>query len=307
MKRSIRSTLAITATLLGCAVPAMAQLPLMPTTPKFQEVVRLAQDGYGDSARTLITRTLASTAVTDASYPEALFTAAMVASSGDETARDLKRIVVEFPASAWGDKAQLRLAQLSYGSGDMNDVTMRVGRLFSDYPNSSVIPMAALWGARAAFEQQKLQVGCDWITRGLARVGDDIEVKNQLLYAKQHCNVGPGVQLAPNNPDSFRMGPPPTAAPDTSRPTPPAPPPARAPATPASPWRVQVVAIADQGVIRRMTQKLEDAGFKVYQVPGPKGLTKVQAGPFATRTAAVAALARLRKVAGGAPFVTPAP
>jgi hypothetical protein len=237
-----------------------------------------------------------------------LYTAAVVAKTGDSTSRLLKRVAVEFATSPWADKAQLKLAQLAYGNGDLDDVLTRVTRLFADYPNSPVIPAAALWGARAAFDQQKIQQGCDWLTRGIATVGDDIELKNQILFTRQRCNVGEGVKLAPVVPESLRMGPPPR---DTAKrqPQPPPPPPPPPPATSraGSPWRVQVAAVSDKAVIRRLSQRIESAGFKVYLVPGPRGLTKVQAGPFATRADAAAKLPRVKAAAGGSPFVIAAP
>ena len=55
--------------------PAAAQAPLPPTTPRFVEVTRLAQEGYGDSARAVIARILSQTRATDAAFPEALYTA----------------------------------------------------------------------------------------------------------------------------------------------------------------------------------------------------------------------------------------
>jgi hypothetical protein len=44
-----------------------------------------------------------------------------------------------------------------------------------------------------------------------------------------------------------------------------------------------------------------------YKVPGPRGLTKIQAGPFATREKAKAALSKLKAAVGGSPIVTQAP
>jgi hypothetical protein len=284
-----------------------AQLPLAPTTPKFQDVVRLAQDGYGDSARKVIARLLSRTPETDPTFAEALYTAGAVASTGQDTRTWFKRVVVEFPSSPWADKAQLRLAELSYGEGLMDDVMTRVGRLFIDRPSSPVIPTAALWGARAAFDQQKLQQACDWLTRGLAAVGDDLELKNQLLFAKQRCNIGNGVQLAPVVPESLRAGPPPRQPPDTVGHQPVTPPPVKSRAAAASPWRIQVAAISDKAVIRRMIQKIEGAGFRAYTTPGPRGLTKIQAGPFASRAAALAQLPKLKRAVGGSAFVVPAP
>ncbi len=291
------------------ATALTAQAPYPPVTPRFQRIVQLAQDGYGDSARTMIGGILARMPAGDASLPEALYTAALVARTGDSTSRLLKRISVDFPSSAWADKAQLRLVLLAYGNGDMEDAVGRVGRLFSDYPASPVIPAAALWGARAAFEDQKAQQACDWITRGLAAVGDDVEIRNQLQFMKQRCNVGEGARIAPPVAETLRAGPPPRTDTATRRPVPPPPPPPPppAPAAARSPWRIQVAAIADKAVIRRLTQRIEAAGFKVYLVDGPRGLTKVQAGPFATRAAASTALAKVRSAVAKAAFITAAP
>ena len=61
------------------AAPMAAQAPLPPTTPRFVEITRLAQEGYGDSARAVIARILAQTKPTDAAFAEALYTSAAVA------------------------------------------------------------------------------------------------------------------------------------------------------------------------------------------------------------------------------------
>lgn len=293
--------------LLSPLVPARAQSP---TTPAFQEVVRLAQDGYGDSARAVIAKVIAKTATTDALYPEALYTAATVAKSGDEMRSQFTRVAIEFSSSAWADKALLRLAQLDYGSGNSEGAVNRMHRLFNDYPTSSIIPTAALWGSRAAFDRKEMQLGCDWIAKGLAVVGGDIELKNQLEFAKQRCNVGPGVEMAPMRPDSLRAKPavePSKAAPDSLRSKPDHTESAKPSTASASPWRIQVSAISDKAAIKRTVQQIEKAGFKAYQVPGPRGLTKIQAGPFKTREAAAAKVGALKKAVGGSPIVVPAP
>lgn len=296
------------------AAPAAAQVSLSPTSPQFDRIAKLAQEGYGDSARVSIARILTRTQTTDASYPEALYTSGFVARTGDSMRSVFARLVVDYSSSAWADKALVRLAQLEYGFNNLDKVVVDITRLFEDYPKSAALATGALWGARAAFSQQKMQLGCDWLTKGLAAVGDDLETRNQLQFAKQSCAVGAGVQYAPPTPDSLRQGPPPRTSGDTgTRPpvvTPPAAPPSatKPPATGvASPWRVQVAALKDKAVIKRLTAKLEAAGFKTYTVAGPNGLTKVQAGPFATRAAALAAVPRVKKAAGGTPIVVAAP
>jgi cell division septation protein DedD len=302
------------------ATPVAAQASLSPTTARFQEIARRAQEGYGDSARTTIAAILSRTVATDPSYPEALYTAGAVARTGDSMRTIFAKLVVEFYSSAWADKSLVRLAQLEYGYGNMDKVVADITRLFDDYPRSSVLSTGALWGARAAFAQQKVPLGCGWLTKGIAAAGDDLELKNQLQFAKQSCNLGPGVQYAPQVPESLRVGPPPN--PDTAAraPLPPPPPPpsvskppvtnapvTKAPPAAASPWRVQVAAISDKTVIARVVKKIEAAGFKAYTVPGPSGLTKIQAGPFATRAAAVAGLPKVKAAVGGSPIVVAAP
>ena len=255
--------------------------------------------------------------MTDPSYPEALYTAGAVARTGDSMRTIFAKIAVEFSSSAWADKSLVRLAQLEYGYGNMDKVVADITRLFDDYPRSPVIATGALWGARAAFAQQKAPLGCGWLTKGIAAASDDLELKNQLQFAKQSCNIGAGVQYAPPVSESLRAPPPKadTAAHIPVTPPPPgaAKPPAasapvgKAPAGAASPWRVQVAAISDNVVIARVVKKIEAAGFKAYTVPGPSGLTKIQAGPFATRAAAVAGLPKVKAAVGGSPIVVAAP
>ena len=281
-------------------VAATAQDTGMPTTPAFQQVVRLAQDGYGDSARTMITRIIDRTQPGDASYPEALYTAATVARSGEEMRLLYSRVSVEFSRSAWADDALLRLAQLDYGAGRGDDAMSRVQRIFNEYPTSSVIPVAALWGARAAFNHRQFATGCDWIARGVAVVGDDVETRSQLEFARGRCTGTPVNESAPA--PTTRPTPPPAPAPTTRADTPRTTPPAA-----GGGWRVQVGALNDEGAIRRVSQAIERAGFTVYRVAGPNGLTKVQAGPFATREAAQAQLARVKAAVHGDAFVTRAP
>ena len=300
---------------LACVVgtsPAAAQAPLPPTTPRFVEVTRLAQEGYGDSARAVIARILSQTRATDAAFPEALYTSAAVAKTLGEARLQYARISVEHAQSPWADKATLRLAQLDYGSGNTESAVLRVRRIFTDFPESAVIPVAALFGARAAFERREGPLACDWLTRGLQQVGSDLELKNQLEYAKQRCTPEELARLAAI-PKSDSLKRPEVMPPKTPVTTPPATTtaPPSAPTTSGkattSPWRVQVAAISDPTSIRRATQQIEAAGYMVYRVAGPNGLTKLQAGPFSTREAAVAAVGKLKAAVGGAPFVVKAP
>jgi cell division septation protein DedD len=67
---------------------------------------------------------------------------------------------------------------------------------------------------------------------------------------------------------------------------------------------VQVTAVSDPAAIRRVEGIVRRLGLTAYRVPGPGGLTKVQAGPFDSREAATARVAELTREVGGRPFVT---
>lgn len=276
--------------------PLAAQDHALPSSPRFMEIVQLAQDGRADSARTTIGGILMALQVNDPAYPEALYTAATIASTGEEARLLFSRVAVEYQRSAWADKALLRLAQLDYGTGDTQGTINRVGRLMSDYPQSTVFSHAAMWGARAAFERQENALACDWLERGIAAVGDDVELRNQMEFSRQRCagNVSPTTPM--RTPETRPI----ERAPVTQAPPPP-PPPA---AAPAGPWRVQVAAISDPASIRRVEGIIRRAGLTPYRVPGPGGITKMQAGPFSSREAATERLAELTREVGGRPFVT---
>ncbi len=300
-----RVTLALALATLPAAVAA--QDTGMPTTPALQQVIRLAQDGFGDSARTTVAGIIDRTSPTDPLYPEALYAAATVSKTGDEMRLLFSRVSVEYARSPWADNALLRLAQLDYGAGNLDGALSRVQRIMSDYPGSPVIPVAAMWGSRAAFERRQMATGCDWIARGIAAAGNDVETRNQLEFARVRCtNVTP--ENAP-----IVAATPPAAAPTTPAPANAADiPVSRSTPTPAARptaggWRVQVGALRDAAAIRRTRQAIERAGFTSYVLPAVGGLTKVQAGPFDTRQAAMASLARVKAAVNGDAFVTRAP
>jgi cell division septation protein DedD len=296
--------LAASACLFAFAPGTLAAQQGMPTRPAFQQVIRLAQDGYGDSARTIISRIIDRTAVTDSAYPEALYTAATVARSGEDMRLLFSRVTLEFSRSSWADDAMLRLAQLDYGSGNPEQAVTRIRRFMNDYPTSPVLPIAALWGARAAFERQQAATACDWLARGVAAAGDDVESRNQLEFARSRCT---GTPVDAPMPATTASAPPPMSR-DTARgragstTTTPAPPPATNRVD--APWRIQVGALTDEAAIRRTIQQIEQAGFTAYRVAGPNGMTKIQAGPFATRDATQAQLAKVKAAVRGDGFVT---
>lgn len=324
MTRTVLRSAALLLLGLAMTAPLAAQDAALPA-PRFQSIIRLAQDGRSDSARAMIATVLKETATTDPAYPEALYTAATIAASGDEARLLFSRISVEFARSGWGDKALLRLAQLDYGAGDSEGTVTRVDRLITTYPQSTVLSDAALWGARAALERGDAPRACTWLDLGLERVGENVELRNRIEYARRQCTAEARNQAAIPTPAPTPVTPVrtperrpveaapvvrPPVEPPVTPPTTPTPPPTQPTPTPpaaAGQWRIQVAAVSDPAAITRLERAIKTAGFTSYRSSSPSGLTRIQAGPFATREAAEAALPGLTKTVGGQPFVTKAP
>lgn len=243
--------------------------------PELARAVRLAQEGFGDSARAIAGRVLAATPAGDPKYPEALYAGAVVAASPREKRLSLQRIAVEYAQSEWADDALLQLAQLDYAGRDPASAVRQIDRLLTDYPDSPVRALASLWGARAAFDVRDRDRACRWSELGLGAVGDDVELRNQLEFQRERCRA----MIREES----------TAAP-------------AAPATPAKGWQVQVAAVKT-----RAEADVEIGRIKRQELPAlvvqEGGWLKVRSGPFASRQQAEAAMGKLRRELGGKPFL----
>ena len=331
--------LAARAISLLAAVSVLSALPAYSQTdPRLVEIVRQAQQGQGDSARTRVQRMLAATSSTDTMYPQIIYTQAMVSGDAGEMRRQLQRIAVEYSSSSWADDALLRLVQLDYASGNLDGAARNLERIHQDYPGSSLTPQAAYWAARTYFDQKKPELACRWIGEGLAASQGNVEVQNQLGYLNQRCakfaasspartdsSAGKSpsdtqATIASSSPDSGKV---PLAGADTlgppgSVPVPVRPVPAtgrtdtlradslaaspRTPTTSGARFRVQITAVRTQSAAQAMLTRLKDRGFSPVIVE-EAGLYKVRVGEYATKADAAAALPAIKAKLGGSPFV----
>lgn len=269
--------------------------------PRLVEALRIAQEGGSDSARVIVTNLLKATAPTDSSYPEMLYTMGLVSRTVEEMRRNYSRVAVEYANSAWADDALFRLALLDYAAGNFPGVTRQLDRIRNDYPESPTLGPASEWAARALFDQKRPQEACAWLTLGLQRVGEDVELKNRLDYLNGRCSALPVAGQAPGQPDSQAAAAPPPPAP--------APAPAAAPAESVATrtgFGVQVGAVNTRAAADRLVTQLKGAGYAPYVV-AEAGLFKVRAGPYPDRARAVAAAEQIRKKLGHSPFVVKEP
>jgi cell division septation protein DedD len=304
----------------GCALLGLAfagpiaRTATAQTDAKLVAVVRLAQDGFADSARAVMKRLLEAGQPTDSSYAELLYTAGLVAGTDAERRTALRRVIVEYSQSAWADDALLLLGQTEYANGNPAATVTQIEKLLNDYPTSPLLAVGALWGARAASDLGNPATACRMATAGIAAPNDDVEIKNQLEYQKQRCSalaqakavdtapspVPPPVDSAPATKSSDRA----TAKPGSKPgPKPVAPKPAGdKPARGKGLYSVQIIAAPSEARAEQEMSALKAAGFEGFVVhEGP--FFKVRAGPFATKAEAQQALASVRSKLKGQPFI----
>ena len=284
------------------------------TDPRLAAAVRSAQEGQGDSARASIQRLLDATAPTDSLYPQILYTQAMVADNAGDMRRALQRVVVEYPTSVWSDDALVRLVQMDYATRSYDAAARNLERLRQDFPLTPLFPQAAYWAGRTYFDLRDPARACQWLADGMARVGDNLELQNQLGYLYQRCGVkivsdsGTRTDSVGARTDSAgaRSAADSSRTADSTR--------TQTTATRAdsatqgakAKYRVQVAAVATPGAADDAADAAEKLGYPAVIVR-ERGLYKVRAGTFATREEAQTAVKRIKSRMGGSPFVVANP
>jgi cell division septation protein DedD len=229
-------------------VLALSGIPSSATAqsdPRLVDAVRAAQEGRGDSARTIVDRLLAATPPTDTLFPQILYTQAMVAGTAGDMRRLLQRVTVEYGTSSWADDALLRLVQMDYATRNFDAAARNLERLKLDFPATPLLPQAAYWAGRTYFDANNPSAACRWLADGMAQARNDVEVQNQLGYLYQRCDLraDTGAQAAATDtgrvdstgrvpPGAQATSTPPPGAPSPGTPSPAAPPIGAAP-TPA--------------------------------------------------------------------------
>ena len=271
--------------LAGSPLPLAAQ-----DDPRLLDALRIAQDGASDSARSLVTSLLRTTAPTDSLYPQVLYTMGLVSRSVEDMRHNYSQVAIEYANSPWADHALYRLALLDYAAGDLIGAVRQLERVRNDYPDSPLLGPASEWAARSLFVRKQPREACAWLALGLDHVGEDVELRNRLEPLNAPCAALPdSSQLAAAPADS--------AVPSQD-------------STPAAPVRsgfgVQVAAINTQKAADKVAHDLKAAGFTPYVVK-EGALFKVRAGPYPDRAKALIAAEQIRKKLGHSPFLVKEP
>ena len=284
VRRSGRQAVGLLAVALLVTARAPERLAAQ-SDPRLLGAVQLYQAGRQDSARAVVRQLLLTLPPTDSVYPQALYTAGLLAADPQTVQTNLQRVVIEYGQSSWADDALLRLAQFYWAQGDPASAVQAVERLRRDYPNSPLEARADLIAAQAYFNLKDEPSGCARLRDALASAGADVEFKNQLTFYLPRCPAvaPPVVSGAATPPDSVTA------------------PPA------ATSYAVQVLAVKSATQVDDMLTRLKVMGFDARVVRDTSGFFKVRIGRYATREEAVRAQTRLKTRIGGQPFVVEEP
>lgn len=181
-----RAWFALVGALLALPAEASAQTPAVPTPAA--RVQQLAAAGEAGTARTYADSVLRALSPDDDMFPEVLFARASVATTAADAERDYLRVSVEHPRSPRAAEALLRLAQLELARGDRAGARRHLERLLREYPDGTLIPRAAFWSARMAFEDGHAVRGCEALAIARQRVPSvEVELSNQIEYLQPRC------------------------------------------------------------------------------------------------------------------------
>ena len=237
--------------------------------------VQLATEGRGDSARAIVARRLAILTPADPGYAEALYAAGRVTDDVDRAMNYFRRVSIEYASSPWADRALLRLAQLSFGTGDVAAALRASEAIISDYPLSTELAEAQYWAGVSLLELGNPQDGCSRLGEAEVRADENIELANRARYQLGRCTAlarGDAADSAPARPSGGAFS-------------------------------VQVAAVGTAAAADDVMRSLRQAGYESHVVRAPDGLFKVRVGRYPGRAQAQRIAAELKSRLGGSPFV----
>jgi cell division septation protein DedD len=160
----------------------------------FARAQRMVAEGRGDEGRELVDKTLASSPVGSPEYIGALYWRGVIAPTAAQAERDLRRVVVEYGLSPYGDDALLRLAQLEAARGDKARAVQHLQFLVREHAKSELRGRAQLTLARLQFESGDAPAACTGLANAsAAAAATDVELHNQIAFEQRKCA---GVSLA---------------------------------------------------------------------------------------------------------------
>ena len=232
-----------------------------------------------------------------------LLLSARVTTNADTAEYNYLTIAVDFPTARAAPESLLRLAQARYIRGDTAQATSYLERLLSDYPESEMRPMGAVWLAR--LKARGPHAGVCEVLRSVSPGTNPETIEYLKNEQKRVCgSAAATARTTPQRP--IAQNPPARPNADSS----PVPRVEKVPSGNTVTGRVaiQIGAFRELTGARGMQRQLEDAGFRdvrLVRVPGNQ-LIRVRVGKYENRAAAANTLARLANANFSAVLVTDA-
>jgi cell division septation protein DedD len=199
---SMRRSILFLALFMSTAAGAIAQSSTTPTPPNdtlFRRARRLVSEGNGAAGRALVDSLLTREQEGSRGYGDALYWRGALAETAADAERDYRRVIVEYPLSAYADDALLAMAELEQARGDRTSALQHLQRFVREHPVSTARGTAAFAGARLAFELGDTRAGCSLITDARSSVASaEVELRNQIDYYASRCPTT--VAVVPNAP-----------------------------------------------------------------------------------------------------------
>ena len=168
-----------------------------PNDSIFRRARKLVSEGNGPAGRALVDSLLSREQEGRTGYGDALYWRGALAATAADAERDYRRVIVEYPLSAYADDALLSMAELEQARGDRAAALQHLQRFVREHPASSDRGTAAFAGARLAFELGDTRAACGLIADARASVPTgEVELRNQIDYYASRCPSG-GAAAAP--------------------------------------------------------------------------------------------------------------
>ena len=215
---SIRNGLVVSVFLGIVALPVKAQGSAAPSNDSlFRRARRLVAEGNGVAGRALVDSILKSNAEGSPVYGDALYWRGALAETAADAERDYRRVIVEYPLSAYSDNALLGMADLESARGDRAGALQHLQRFVKEHaPTSPARGAAALSAARLAFEQRDSKAGCAMIVAARASTpATNVEARNQIEYLANRCSPAELATASDAAPATTVVTPPASAPPST--------------------------------------------------------------------------------------------
>jgi tetratricopeptide (TPR) repeat protein len=258
--------------LLATPVPASGQQESI-----LGEAMRLATEGQGDSARAFTQGYLQRLSPNDSLYPEALYTAGVVAGSTADQQMYLRRVSIEFSQSSGADDALLRLAQIAFAEQDFAGALRAAERVVLDYPFSNVFAEANYWAGRSGLELGNVAEACSRLEQAQETAGENVELTNRVRFYRLRCGAAAVAVAGDSVPLEGPAG--------------------------GGGYAVQVAALQSIAAADELMRALHAEGYTRVRVVQEEGYLKVRVGRFANRSEAARLVRELSRKFGGKPFV----